>query len=1178
LVCSRPSNTLYPAKHLFEINPNNFIFKVYNQFENIKMSDYLQAASFIHAGKDWSFDATNHLVDISIKNSEDANNPKFIHMVYSLPRKYMRSNAATFADWQDNEEGAQESQARKATLCWFIEFVNRICTYTPKKDAPSDQRDGDGVIVFFEVVKGDENRVVGERIHLFIRRKAVGMGEIFKTMLYMAQKKDNAKKKIFKEWEYHQRHVKTKEEYVLHICNTYLNNTSFTQHIYDTNELMNDNTIRTHVCSPLKVFSLDNFRIEGACALQNDQSKYVSSATGWKFPNEKLVVKRFWHQLKPSYLWKKYLPSHQHVWVDLPEVIIKPNDSLFNIYVKPCPARCLIEEYMKPHEKQFIGNSWVGIHEEVLDGLRKVAKGRFIVHEHRVEKTPIIVGDKNGDGHITDPWMTANTMYDSEMHRNHGEEGMEYTERLKSKYQNQHSISAFDMIELETSYRMQFSTNRKKVQTLMVEKFKQQCVSGDADISSAGKCIARWFKHVRPESHSKFGSFEFEIKDSSLSPFANMQYWFSQGLDSYMCVASAHPELIKLHYAVYDAYRQHGINQLHWNGIYTGESATSKSYIFEMMQLMSIAGTITEITYQTTRADAVDGDQNDHVTVFNEAPPGLFQATNKGEDAQKALSAMKEKLTSNRVRTKEFVRDEETGERKNRIAISSQIGCYVGATNDNPALAEEAVKSRFHWGEFDKVYRPDKSIADYQRKAFEMETKPELKKKYEQFIYYCQDQQMKVFYIWKFIFCGIIRDVDLDAADIVLGNIGKQLKRHDIRIPPRTTERFRILCRILTMTNALDIIFNFKGGKHNDKPFELHLLLDVEPLLYCTEEIAICALNMVAVEIPQLSVSRLKTLRAMWRLFQYNPMYKKDKDMTNGLTETIDYNYIRFTGGIKQLCVKIQNAIPFYEGKPSLHNINGVMKELSSEPFKGWSYMSREEFIQDSAEDAPFQDKFVVPLKKSRKKTAVGFSSGNNFHDVHIGLFEDIRLNDPNKGTLMTECIKNITHIKTKNRKIIIGVPERKMNGVIEFPQFMQIIHMQPNVSKRPPKIRNTNQETDGVKNMMGMSDNMLGKHDSILMDCDTDTWAWSRRCMIFLGMNKYGSFEYHPRAIENDLGVSEHIMTFPDDLKKQQHENQDGQYLEIKASDNIGVDLDQMFQVHKRRRLNSDVVGMAIE
>lgn len=1147
------------------------------------MSDYLQAASFIHAGKDWAFDATNHLTDIRITNSEDANNPKFIHMVYSLPRKYMRSNAATFGDWQENEEGAQESQARKATLCWFIDFINRICTYVPKKDAPSDQRDGDGVIIFFEVVKGEENRVVGERIHVFIRRKAVGMGEIFKSMLIAAQKKDNAKKKTFKEWEYHQRHIKTKEEYVLHVCNTYLNNTSFTQHIYDTNELLNDNTIRTHVCSPLNVFSLDNFAIEGACAEQNDTSKYKHSDTVWKFPKEKLVVKRFWHQLKPSYLWKKYLPSHQHVWVDLPEIIIKPTNvsEMFDIYVKPCPARCLVEEYMKPYKNSYMDNHWCGINETILDGLRKTAKGRFIVHEHREEKTEIKIGEKDGSGQIVDPWLKAFTMYDSHRHRNHGEEGMEYTERLKSKYQNQHSISAFDMIELETSYRMQFSTNKAKVQSLMVEKFEQQCVSGDADISTAGKCIARWLKHMRPEMREKHGCFKFEIIDPSLSPFANMMYWFSQGLDSYMCVASAHPELIKLHFAVYDAYRQHGLNQLHWNMIYTGEGATSKSFVFEQKQHMSIPGTITEITYQTTRADAVDGDQNDHITVFNEAPPGLFQATNKGEDAQKALSAMKEKLTSNRVRTKEFVRDEETGERKNRIAISSQIGCYVGATNDNPALAEEAVKTRFHWGEFDKVFRPDKSIADYQRKAFEMESKPELKKKHEQFIYYCQDQQMKVFYIWKFIFCGIIRDIDLDASNIVLGNIGKQLKQYDIRIPPRTTERYRILCRILTITNALDIIFNFKGGKHHGKEFELKQLLDVEPLMYCTEEIAICALNMVAVEIPQLSVSRLKTLRAMWRLFKYNPMYKKDKDMTGGMTETIDYNYVRFTGGIKQLCVKVQNAIPYYEGKPSLHNIHGVMKELSSEPFKAFTYIPREDFVKEHPTHSPvFEDKFVVALRRSRvKKTAVAFSSGNNFHDVHIGLFDEIRINDPNKGTLITECIKNIAHGKTKDRRIIVGVPERKKNGVVEFPQFMQIIHLEPNTTRSPPRIRNSNQETSGVKNMMGMSDKMLGKHDTILMDCDTDTWAWSRRCIAYLEMPKTISFEYHPRAIENDLDISQQTMTFPDDLKYKRNENQTHQdVLEIKASDNIGIDLDHMFQAHKRRRLNADVVGMEIE
>ena len=95
------------------------------------MSDYLQAASFIHAGKDWPFNASNHLKQIVI----DKPDHNFIHMVYSLPRKFMRSNAATFGDWQKNEEGSHKSQARKATFCWFLDFVNRLSKSKQPKPA-----------------------------------------------------------------------------------------------------------------------------------------------------------------------------------------------------------------------------------------------------------------------------------------------------------------------------------------------------------------------------------------------------------------------------------------------------------------------------------------------------------------------------------------------------------------------------------------------------------------------------------------------------------------------------------------------------------------------------------------------------------------------------------------------------------------------------------------------------------------------------------------------------------------------------------------------------------------------------------------------------------------------------------------------------------------------------------
>ena len=378
---------------------------------------------------------------------------------------------------------------------------------------------------------------------------------------------------------------------------------------------------------------------------------------------------------------------------------------------------------------------------------------------------------------------------------------------------------------------------------------------------------------------------------------------------------------------------------------------------------------------------------------------------------------MKEKLTSNRVRTKEFYRDEETGERKNRVAISSQIGVYVGATNDNPADAEEAEKTRFHWGEFEKLFRKAKSIYDYQRKAIDKESNPAMKKRREHFLYYCHDQQCKVFYIWKFIFCGIIRDVDLDAADILLSMSSKELKRQQrVRIPPRTVERFRILCRILTITNALDMVFNLKGGKHQGKDFEMCQLLDVEPLLYCTEEIAVCALNMVSVEIPELSLSRTKTLRACWKLFCQDPKYKSEKSSLG--VENVDYNYFRLKGSNKQILKRIQNSIPYTEGKPSIHNINSVLQTLSSQDFHSRDY------VESGEVDFTRTDLILdgYPEENGTMKSSVALVFGNNYYDIHFGLFNEIRTNTCKP--VMKEVILKTCHSKTKDRRIVTGVPD----------------------------------------------------------------------------------------------------------------------------------------------------------
>jgi len=837
--------------------------------------------------------------------------------------------------------------------------------------------------------------------------------------------------------------------------------------------------------------------------------------------------------------------------VDLPEINVRVANSssaeYFNVYVKPCPGKCLIENFLGDKYTQ-LGSEYQTVFTDDVEEIKRIAKGRFVVHH--LKKSP---GRFNPDG----GWIQGNIVYGNTLHLNHGDENMEYTERLKSKFQNQHSISSFDIIEMETSYRLQLTTNRREVQELMVDKFEERCVSGDSDISSAGKCIARWLRHMRPELYERHGSFAFEIKDPTLSVFANMQFWFLQCLDSYMCVATAHPELLKLHNAAYDSYRQHGENQLHFNTIYTGESATSKSYAFDVKKQMSIEGTITEITYQTTRADAIDGDQNDHITIFNEAPPGLFQA-GPGDQNQDALSMMKEKLTSNRVRTKTFVKDEETGERKNRIAVSSQIGVYMGATNDNPALAEEAVKSRFHWGEFERIYRKDKCISDYQRKAFDMEKKPELKKKADQFLFYTKDQQMKVFYIWKFIFCNIIEDIDLDAASILLTQLSKVMKKdYNIRMPPRTVERYRILCRILTITNALDVVFNMKGGLHQGKPFELKQLLDVEPYLYCTEEIAFCAFNMISVEISQLTISRDKTLNALWRIFLGNKQYKKDRvdDI-----DIVDHSYIRMNGGMKSLCTKIQNLIPFDCGKPSIHNIHSVLKTLGNEPFEGHKF-------SPEYDDRDYLDELPQPVEgtKTQKPARI---SGNNTHDFHIELFKDMRVMYDDETGIIEKCYSKVWNEQTRPRRIVCGVPTR-IKGVVQYPQLMHIVETKP-TDKPPLVIRNSNRESSGVQSMLGITSDDTGSYDSIKLTIPIDQWAWQQRCINKLKMTPEDAINYHGDSIQEDLEQAQHTLSYPKDLLEQRNQNDRVVVTSDEMATNFNIE--ELRRSRKRRRVEQNI------
>lgn len=439
--------------------------------------------------------------------------------------------------------------------------------------------------------------------------------------------------------------------------------------------------------------------------------------------------------------------------------------------------------------------------------------------------------------------------------------------------------------------------------------------------------------------------------------------------DNDLQVSTGHAVLMLLHHSKYDAYRQD--TDLHFNTVFTGEGATSKSFLFEKMKQMSIPATVSELTYQTAKADAIDGDRNDTIIVFNESPPGLIMKTKKADPTQEA--AFKEKLTSHRVSCKTFEKNEDTMERTNRKTISQCIGVHMGATNDDPSDATEAMKTRFFWGQFEKNERHNKTI-DMCMKGEKLwnELGEEI---LNGVIKDLQMEHYRMALLFKMMYIGILPYPSLDVSDIVYFNLSKTLKR-DFKLSTSTRfkERYDCMCRIYTMINALELVFNYEtkwtekkcncGNEahygeyspercincrlqtdhiiknHYGKTFQAEYLLDTEPYLYCTEQIAIFVFTQLSSEI--YNPNEAKIINALFQIvLQKVPTFKTIKNKDN--SEIEDFNKLVLVNVRLETLVKYVHAqIPVELGKPSEHNIKSVIKSLSLRSIEHRRYVQKD--------------------------------------------------------------------------------------------------------------------------------------------------------------------------------------------------------------------------------------------
>lgn len=1107
--------------------------------------------NYRHSGRTWSTTPYNIIKDAQITTPSVQN--CWQHLVFSLDKKYLRNSAIGFDQFREDKDG----KAWLKVFSFFISLCDKICN-------EGMEQKGQGTGVFLEWVKSNTtDKHVGIRIHVFSNRKCGSnkcqgqVAEMIENNAALAKKQSRGFAKNVMEHD-SWKTITSYFEYARQICDVYSNN-------HEASSDMDNNKYASiaHKTHPLQIFALHKaFNIENAQDIQNNINSY-QVGNSFCFPDMTRIYRMMPSDLNIDKFFRKYLPDYFFTRVKFPEAITYDDDddiTSFKMYVTPHLDRDRYQHLLDTECTSKETDHWYFKLEKKHDLCDKL-KAHFIVYESNDEM--VEAGSINASGN----WLNVMSKMDSMRFHNSSltaDSVPTISPLIQTLLTDKHSLSDLDVLRIRANYKLSYIKNRRKFQEEMVEEFCERVWDDiHADVSEPARMILLWKSNQRKDEDMHF---EFKKLDPSMSVFANRVIRTFEFYDKGIFVSAQHKSLFLLNHSKYDAYRNE--TNLHFNSIFTGEGATSKSFLFDKMTEQSITGTISTLTYATTRADAVDGDQIDVIEVFNEAPPGMFMTNKNSDGAQEAM--FKNKLTEQCIKVKEFWRDENTGERKNRVAKSQAIGVVMGATNDDPSMCAEAMATRLFWGQFEKCDGKGRSIGLCMRGDRELKDCSVAMEYKNKMLSYFKEEQMRMWIVFKFIYMKFIKAPTLKTADIVYDQMTTHLKKNfKVNIPPRTKERFEMLCTIFTIVNALELVFNVDGGLWagtEDEPNEFHpvQILDIEPFLFCTEEIAVFALTHISEEI--VNPNEFKVLKAIWDLHKKTNVYREEIQTTadNKRIGIPDYNYIKVNNG-KRLLTEIINNIPANAGKMSKHNVQAILNDWNERCIDTKPY---QEYNQLMPEDRTYNDTYPQPLdmnnNKKDKKIALIFDLSNTY--IHVHMFRNIRRDK--YVNIVKESIETLNHkYAVLNRKYILGCNERK-KSIITYPHILDTI-----ILKRKPdkEIKLLNPlYTDAIsKSMQGMkrlSKKQKKKMEPVKLDL-TAKGALEHATTLKKGIGfAKGALEQNLKYINEGIIIKP--INYPHDLlnRSDNQEEEEGEEVEITDKDFEGAEVEDVF-AHKNKR-----------
>lgn len=569
---------------------------------------------------------------------------------------------------------------------------------------------------------------------------------------------------------------------------------------------------------------------------------------------------------------------------------------------------------------------------------------------------------------------------------------------------------------LEHEHTDDFTEAYRNFQHWAVHAMETQCLDPDACISDVVSKMLTW----RTQNADKVSVIKNCITDPTLSVFANRVIRLMESYEQYYLISTAHRMMFLIHHAHYDAFRRDF--GLHFNCFQAGDGACSKSFLFDQMTKQSIPGTIEVLTYQTGKSDAIDGNRNDITTICHEAPPGMFR-TAKNPNADSSQEAMfKEKLTSQRVTAKVWCQDEGTGKRSARLTKSECIGVWMGATNDPPADVEEALKTRFFWGNFEQQRRKGRDIDDCMNGERMMSSADKAKRK--QFFREAQEEQYRVMIIEKAIWAKVIKDVDMTACNILIPRLKNHLTKNSIIRPgPRDWERVKIFSRCMAIVTAIEIVCNLPGGQFYGQPFTTQTLPFIEPYLKVTEEMVIFTISLLADQFR--SPVEHKILNTIWQMEKNAPKFEHPN------SDETCHDYIKLPK-LRQLSKKINSRIPLEKGRTSTNNIENFLLNMTKHSITSRKYREPIVPVGDTANNNkfPIEDTRTNP---SQFLSAIVTNDGVYLHVSHILAHRE------DSADSIFQILANETHAHSDNKRMLTACPFNS-----NFFHVMRVIERKP--------------------------------------------------------------------------------------------------------------------------------------